>query len=156
MPVIRSEIFGYQLHPVDLAINKVLALAGRDEPRDLLDTMYVHENELGLGALVWAGAGKDPGFSPRSLFELLRRRGKVRAEDVARLHLARPVDVTELKQAWLTALESAEQFLQSRPPEEAGCLYYDPERGRFVQPEQGVEVNAHFGRPGGVLPRPMD
>src|SRR5690606_34538942 len=30
MPVFRSEEFGYQLHPVDLATNKVLALAGRD------------------------------------------------------------------------------------------------------------------------------
>ncbi|MFO7655159.1 MAG: hypothetical protein R6X25_15275 [Candidatus Krumholzibacteriia bacterium] len=40
MPVVKSEEFGYQLHPVDLATNKVLALAGRDELRVLLDTLY--------------------------------------------------------------------------------------------------------------------
>jgi hypothetical protein len=75
MPVIQSDRFGYQLHPIDLAVNKVLALAGRDEPRDLLDTLHCHEHVLSLGALVWAAAGKDPGFSPGSLLDLLRRRG---------------------------------------------------------------------------------
>jgi hypothetical protein len=153
MPVIKSDEFGFQLHPVDLAINKVLALAGRDEPRDLLDVLFVHENELGLGALVWAGAGKDPGFTPRSLLELLRRRGKVRAEDLGRLDLVHPIDLTELKQQWLEALESTERFVRSRPPEEIGCLYYDPAQDRFVQPKPDDRVVAHFGRPGGVLPR---
>jgi predicted nucleotidyltransferase component of viral defense system len=42
MPVIKSDAFGYRLHDIDLATNKVLALAGRDEPRDLLDTLYLH------------------------------------------------------------------------------------------------------------------
>ena len=32
MPTVRHERFGFVLHPTDLAINKVLALAGRDEP----------------------------------------------------------------------------------------------------------------------------
>jgi hypothetical protein len=47
------------LHPIDLAVNKVLALAGRDEPRDLLDTLYQHREVLCLGALCWAACGKD-------------------------------------------------------------------------------------------------
>ena len=29
MPVLQSEAFGFQLHPIDLATNKVLVLAGR-------------------------------------------------------------------------------------------------------------------------------
>jgi hypothetical protein len=155
MPVIRSEAFGYQLHPVDLAINKVLALAGRDEPRDLLDTVDCHEHVLGLGPLVWAAAGKDPGFSPLSLLELLRRRGRVREEDLARLHLSEPVDLQELKAAWLAALEEAEAFVRRRPPEEAGCLYHSPRLGRFVDPDRpgAGPVVLHFGQPGGILPR---
>jgi hypothetical protein len=28
-----------QLHPIDLAVNKLLALAGRDEARDFLDIL---------------------------------------------------------------------------------------------------------------------
>ncbi len=34
-PTLRDEIFGYVLHPVDLATNKVMAAAGRREVRDL-------------------------------------------------------------------------------------------------------------------------
>lgn len=34
MPPVRDERVGFLLHPVDLAVNKTLALAGRDEPRD--------------------------------------------------------------------------------------------------------------------------
>lgn len=158
LPVIRSEQFGYQLHPLDLAINKVLALAGRDEPRDFLDTLHCHAHVLSLGALVWAAPGKDPGFSPLSLLELVRRRGRVRPEDLARLRLAEPVDPHELKSEWLAALDDAETFVRRRPPEEAGCLYYAVDQRRFVDPDEpGLgPVVPHFGAPGGVLPRVLE
>ena len=32
-PALPDELFGYVLHPVDLATNKVMAAAGRREPR---------------------------------------------------------------------------------------------------------------------------
>lgn len=154
MPVIKSEAFGFQLHPIDLATNKVLALAGREEPRDLVDTIYLHQNVLALGALVWAATGKDPGFSPSSLLELLRRRGKVRPEDLARLHLSEPVDVKVLKQDWLSALDSAEGFIAKRSPDEAGCLYFSVSAKTFVDPDSSITGKSipHYGRPGGVLP----
>lgn len=154
MPVIKSDAFGYQLHPIDLATNKVLALAGREEPRDLVDTVYLHQNVLGLGPLAWAATGKDPGFSPSSLLEMLRRRGKIRPEELSRLHLSEPIDVKTLKLEWLAALEAAESFISGRPPDEAGCLYYSGRLETFVDPGTagaGLCV-AHFGRPGGVLP----
>ena len=40
LPPVMSEEAGYPLAPVDLAINKLLALVGRDEPRDYVD---IHE-----------------------------------------------------------------------------------------------------------------
>jgi hypothetical protein len=156
MPVMRHQFFGYQLHPVDLAVNKVLALAGRDEPRDLLDTIQCHQQILPLGAMVWAACGKDPGFSPLSLLELLRRRGKVRPEELARLHLARPIDTKELKAAWLGALEQAEAFVRARPATEVGCVYYSATLGHFVEPGPDGEALPHYGRPGGVLPRVVE
>ncbi len=55
-----QEETGFQLHPIDLAINKVLALVGRDEARDFLDVVVVDATVLSLGALVWAAAAKDP------------------------------------------------------------------------------------------------
>ncbi|MEX1051573.1 MAG: nucleotidyl transferase AbiEii/AbiGii toxin family protein, partial [Gemmatimonadales bacterium] len=124
MPLVRDPLGGLLLHPVDLAINKVLALAGRDEPRDFVDILYAHEHILSLGPLVWAAVGKDPGFTPLSLLELLKRRGRYRPTDFERLHLAEPFDLAGAKHTWLDALERAERFVRERPAEESGCLYY--------------------------------
>lgn len=158
LPTIRNEIAGYVLHPIDLAINKLLALVGRDEPRDFLDILDLHARTLSLGALCWAAAGKDPGFTPFSLLEILRRRGRYRPEDFARLTLREPVDLPSLKAQWLAALADAEAFVRSRPPSETGCLYYSPSAARFVVPGPGSPDDAvpHYGRPGGVLPRVID
>ncbi len=153
MPPIRDDRFGYLLHPADLAVNKVLALAGRDEPRDLVDTMHQHQQVLCLGAMCWAACGKDPGHTPLSLLGLLRRRGRVREEDIARLHVATPIELPQLKSQWLEALDSVEPFVESRPPEEIGCLYYSPSAEKFVDPREASDAAPHFGRPGGVLPR---
>jgi hypothetical protein len=154
MPIMRSDEFGYQLHPIDLATNKVLTLAGRDEPRDLLDTVYLHENVLPLGALVWAAVGKDPGYAPLSLLEMLRRRGRIRPEDLARFDLAVPIDLVQFKATWNAALQEAEDFVRSRPPAESGCLYFSASKRNFVSPDpmDAGDTAPHFGRPGGVLP----
>lgn len=156
MPTICDERVGFVLHPVDLAVNKILALAGRDEPRDVLDVLHFHRRVLALGALCWAACGKDPGFTPLSLLELLRRRGRVRKEDLARLDLVVPIDLQVLKQEWLEALDSVESFVTSRPSEEIGCLYYSAARRGFVDPREVSDSVPHFGRPGGVLPRIAD
>ncbi len=155
MPPVKNEFTGYQLHPIDLAINKTLTLAGRDEPRDFLDILYILKETLPLGALCWAAAGKDPGFTPMSLLELLKRRGRYRQEDFSRLMLKEKIDLVQLKQQWLAALEEAEAFIQQRPPSEIGCLYYSPEKERFIAPTKSDEKGCllHFGRPGGVLPQ---
>lgn len=158
MPLVRDPLGGLLLHPVDLAINKVLTLAGRDEPRDFVDVLFVHDRVLPLAGLVWAAVGKDPGFTPRSLLELLKRRGRPRPEDVGRLHLAIPFDVVTAKQTWLGALDDAEAFARARPPEELGCLYYETANARFVTPRSDMPLAAqgvvpHYGTPGGVIPQ---
>jgi hypothetical protein len=161
MPLVRDPLGGLLLHPVDLAINKVLTLAGRDEPRDFVDGLFVHRRILPLAGLCWAAVGKDPGLTPRSLLELLRRRGRHRPEDVARLHLAEPFDVVAAKAEWLAALADAETLGATRPIEELGCLYYSAREERFVVPRPGVALDAqgvvlHFGAPGGVIPRVIE
>jgi hypothetical protein len=83
----------------------------------------------------------------------LRRRGRVRSEDLARLNLAEAVDLHGLKSAWLEALDSVEPFVESRPPGEMGCLYYSASQQHFVDPRGVSDAVPHFGRPGGVLPR---
>lgn len=157
MPPVKDDLGGYLLHDVDLAVNKVLALAGRNEVRDFVDVLHLHRQVLPLGALVWAAAGKDPGFTPVSLLEQLRRRGRYRPEEVARLDLAQPVDLVRAKEDWLRALEEADAFIAGRPHDEVGALYWSPVEQRFVVPADGAataegEIMPHFGRPGGVLP----
>lgn len=134
------------------------ALAGRDEPRDYVDILYVHDRILPLGALCWAAVGKDPGLTPHSLLELLKRRGRPRPEELSRLHLVEPLDVVSSKKRWLRALDEAEAFVDTRPPEELGCLYYSRQHEGFVAPDPGASLEqqgivVHFGRPGGVLPQ---
>ncbi|MGE9289515.1 MAG: hypothetical protein ACQKBT_00910 [Puniceicoccales bacterium] len=152
MPPVKVEGIGFVLHPVDLAINKVLALSGRDEPRDLIDTLFVHEHILSLGALVWAAAGKDAGLNPAMLIELLQRKGKLREEDLRQMDMDTVPDLAELRFAWREALAAAKSFVESRSPEEAGCLYVDPESGRFIAPKKDQEVELHEATEGGVLP----
>jgi len=162
MPVIKHDEFGYLLHPIDLAINKLLALVGRDEARDYLDIHEIIKKHLPLGALCWAAAGKDPGFTPLSILEILKRRGKYRPEDFERLLLSTKIDLHQMKQNWLGYLGEAEIFIRSRPPQEVGCLYYSKKKKNFVAPlvlstklddSKGPEdPKPHFGRPGGVLP----
>ncbi len=160
MPLVRDPLGGLLLHPVDLAINKALVLAGRDEPRDFVDILFIHERVLPLGAVCWAAAGKDPGFTPLSLLELLKRRGRYRPEDFVRLDLAEPFDLVAAKTEWLAALDEADAFIRSRPPDEIGCLYWSSEAGEFVMPgadsRASAAVTPHFGRPGGVLPQVRD
>lgn len=89
---IKDELFGYRLHVVDIATNKVLAAAGRQAPRDVLDLLYIHERHLPLGAVIWAAVGKDPGFSPENLIAEIRRNARYRDDDYAALMMAEPID----------------------------------------------------------------
>ncbi len=72
-PLVAHDDFGLVLHPFDLATNKVLALAGRLEPRDWADVILSSERRQPLGYLAWAACGKDPGFSPAAILEQAAR-----------------------------------------------------------------------------------
>lgn len=158
MPTVYDKNIGFMLHPIDLAINKVLALAGRNESRDFIDVIYVHRTILSLGALCWAAAGKDPGFTPLSLLDLLQRRGRYHDADFQRLKLNHQmIDLRQLKTEWLGMLDDAAVFINARPGNELGCLYYSHTQSCFITPESGdVDFKLHFGKPGGILPRIVD
>jgi hypothetical protein len=156
MPVVSHPEVGFQLHPIDIAVNKLLALAGRDEPRDFIDVLYINRKILPLGPLCWAAVGKDPGFSPLSLLELLKRRGRYRTEDFSALMVVVPVDLAEMKVEWLRILDEADAFIRNAPPDQIGCLYYSRAAGTFVDPQRDAvagDFELHYGTPGGVLPR---
>jgi hypothetical protein len=126
--------FGYCLHPADLAANKVLALAGRTEIRDLLDVLYLDQTFLSLGAMAWAACGKDPGYTPPLLFDQMSRHVRFQQSDLQGEYLAHPVDLQELKKHWLAARDQAEALCARLPAEELGCLYLDADN-RPVTPD---------------------
>ena len=59
-PAMVDDLFGYVLHPVDLATNKAMAAAVRRELRDLVDLAAIHATILPLGAVIWAAVEKSP------------------------------------------------------------------------------------------------
>lgn len=132
---VRDETFGYRLHLLDLATNKVLAAAGRREPRDVLDLLHIHDRYLPLGAVVWAAVGKDPGFSPECLIAEIRRNARYRADDYADLATQEPVDAGAVSRRLKAALDEADAFVGAMPAGKEGLVYLA--QGRVVQPEPG-------------------
>jgi len=153
MPTVSLEGIGHVLHPVDLAVNKVLALGGRDEPRDWVDILYLDAKFISLGAMVWAAVGKDPGMNPEMLLGLLSRKGKIQRRDFDRLLLTPNLKLESLLAQWAKSLEEAKVFVNSRPPSEAGALYVRPDSGTFFTPLPGDAYELREARCGGVLPR---
>jgi Nucleotidyl transferase AbiEii toxin, Type IV TA system len=122
-PIVEDDLCGYSLHDADAAINKVLALAGRSEIRDFVDVLFLHDNYLSLGAMAWAGCGKDPGFTPEFLLDHATRHIAYTQADLDRLHLRVPIDLRGLKLKWLAALDEARSLVAALPADEVGCLY---------------------------------
>lgn len=155
-PIEPDADFGYCLHPTDIAVNKVLALAGRSEIRDYVDTLYLDRTSLRLGALCWAASGKDPGLTPWLVLDLAKRNVKYQPEDLAKLQLAKQTDLQQLKQQWLVAADAAAALFDRLPAEEMGCLYLDA-TGKAVTPDPAsaefANLVRHFGSVRGAWPR---
>src|SRR6516164_274615 len=91
-PTVPDEIFGYVLHPVDLAMNKVMAAAGRRELRDIVDLVMIHETILPLGAVIWAAVEKAPGFTPEGQIAEIRRNLHYPAAEWRALQSSQPLN----------------------------------------------------------------
>jgi hypothetical protein len=127
-PVQKDKRCGYRLHDADAAVNKVLALAGRNEIRDLVDVLHLHQSYLTLGAMAWAACGKDPGFTPDLLLDHAGRHTAYTQSDLDRLSLRAPLDIKSMKQCWLAALDEALRWVATLPPDDLGCLYLGRDR----------------------------
>jgi hypothetical protein len=120
-PLLRHEELGLTLHPFDLATNKLLALVGRGEPRDLVDALACHEGLQPLGYLAWAACGKDPGFSPRAILEHAAGSTRYSGPELAGLAFeGAPPDPGDILARWHEALGSAREIVGRLPPEQAG------------------------------------
>jgi hypothetical protein len=159
-PAVPDPVLGYRLHDADLAVNKVLAGAGRVKIRDYLDLIHLDESGLSLGALAWAATGKDPGMAPLLVLNEVSRNARYyRPEDLGEVRLARPVTVQDLKQKWLEMLRRARALVEVLPEPEVGCLYLDA-AGTVVTPDpespEFAGLKRHYGSWRGSWPRVVE
>jgi hypothetical protein len=153
-PTVRDETFGYVLHPVDLAMNKVMAAAGRRELRDIIDLVTIHEHILPLGAVIWAAVEKSPGFTPEGLIAEIRRNAANHpAAEWESLQIAEPLDPKAITARLRAALDQAEAFVARMPTDKLGLLFLD-DTGRPVQPdpERLDDYQTHAGQRRGQWP----
>jgi hypothetical protein len=151
-PTIPDRTFGFMLHPVDLAMNKVQAAASRRELRDVVDVVTVHENVLSLGAVIWAAVEKAPGLTPEGLIAEVRRNSNYPAADWRRLAATEPLDPLIVMPRLKMALDEAEAFVNKMPTDKVGLLFI--EDGKVVQPEPDRldDYQTHAGQRRGHWP----
>lgn len=159
-PAVPDPVLGFRLHDADLAVNKVLAGAGRVKIRDYVDMIHLDESGLTLGALAWAATGKDPGMAPLFVLDELSRNARYyRPEELNDVRLVRPTTVQALKEKWLPMLRRARFLVESLPEFEVGCLYLDA-AGKVVTPEPETAgfaaLKRHFGSLRGSWPRVVE
>jgi len=132
-PTMQDETFGYMLHPVDLAINKVMAAAGRRELRDIVDLVTIHETIKPLDAAIWAAVEKSPGFTPEGLIAEIRRNANYPAAEWRALQSSEPLDPKDITARLRSALAAAEAFVGRMPTDKMGLLFLKD--GEVVQPD---------------------
>lgn len=151
-PTLRDEVFGYVLHPVDLAMNKAMAAAGRRELRDLVDLVTVHQTILPLGAVIWAAVEKSPGFTPEGLIAEIRRNSNYPNSEWLNLISSEPLNPKDILGRLRGALDEAEAFVAQMPTEKAGLLFL--KGGHVIQPDPSRlgEYQTHAGQRRGQWP----
>jgi hypothetical protein len=104
-PVESDPLLCWKLHRFDALTNKALAMGARAETRDLVD-LVVNAESYALHSVIWAACAKDPGFTPLSLLEWMRRNARVQADVLTELGVQ--MSPVELKEKWLNLSAIAE------------------------------------------------
>ena len=158
LPLVPLPGGGVMLDPVDLAINKLVALANRREPRDLVDALYADAHILPFPALVWAVVEKNPGLNPASYLERFRRR-TLTPEDAAYLRFTGAYDVADAAQRYRMLVAATDAFIAENTQREPGALLQDRRTGAFFLPRSPTDwahTREHRGALGGVVAQPAD
>jgi hypothetical protein len=160
-PLVQHDELGLTLHPLDLATGKVLALVGRLEPRDFVDTLSCDLALQPLGYLAWAACGKDPGFSPAAILEFAVRSARYTDADLRGLDFEGAAPSAEqLSRRWKAVMTAAREIVALLPAEESGRVVLTregtPYRGSPAELREVLAANGlqfHEGRIRGAFPR---
>lgn len=156
-PIVKDELFGYVLHPIDLATNKVMAAAGRHKAGDAVDLLTIHNHVLPLGAVVWAAVEKAPGFTPEGLIaEIRRNAARYREEDLRAVPSNDVIDPKIFHSRLRAVLDEAEAFVVRMPTGKVGLLFLKD--GKIVQPDPDRldDYTTHAGQRRGHWPTSME
>ncbi len=132
-PAVADPDFGFVLHIADLAVNKLMAAAGRREARDVVDLLTIHDKHLSLGAVAWAALVVAPGFTPETLVAEIRRNARYRDDDFERLAATAEIDAGDVRKRLTAALDAAEIFMKAMPSDKVGLLFL--KNDKVVQPD---------------------
>ncbi len=152
-PAQQDPIFGWRLHDFDLAVNKILALAGRREPRDYVDLVAIHRSGCSIASLAWAACGKDAGLTPGLILDEITRNSSFTAEQIkASVDIEGDLDLPGLKRDFLDGVAAARDLFSTLPLEQAGHVYLDAEGRPCLPDPAGVaagSLSLREARPGG-------
>jgi hypothetical protein len=151
-PAQPDDLFGYVLHPADLATNKVSAAADRREPRDVLDLLTLNDRILPLGAAICAAVGRFPGQTPEEMLADIRRHSRFTMEEFQSLATEAPLEMREISRSIGAMLDGAESFIRLIPSEAIGVLFL--QNGIPVEPnlQELSKYERRSGSEAGVWP----
>jgi hypothetical protein len=114
--VVSQPEFGMRLSDADLAVNKVLAAAGRRQARDMIDLVTLADTYASLGALVWAAGAKSP-LGPGQMIEAIRRNANsLTADEIATVRTtATPPQRSDILGRLNTHLDRALKYVEIAP-----------------------------------------
>ena len=156
-PAVPDDVFGYMLHPVDLAVNKVAAAADRSVARDMIDLLTVHDRVLALGTAVLAAVGRAVGWTPEGMLAEIRRHvSSISREDYAQLATSAPFDIDAAVVRLRAIIGEADVFVRRMPPGCEGMLFLLD--GHPVQPDPAHldRYRRHAGKRRGHWPSSSD
>jgi hypothetical protein len=151
-PAQKDDLFGYVLHPADLATNKASAAADRRVPRDIVDLVTIHERILPLGAVITAAVGRFPGMTPEEMLAEIRRHGTFTADEFEALATEKPLDPREMHKRIKAMLDDAEAFIARLPSDAVGVLFLEGDKPVQPDPAELDRYRRHAGARRGHWP----
>jgi hypothetical protein len=151
LPALEDAELGFKLNQADLAVNKVLCAARRNEVRDAVDLLSIARHYCALGALAWAAAGKERDGNPLRLIPDIRSRAFGFAdEEVRAVHMeaSHAVSRAEMREGLGQALDEAYAYCEERAPADyAGHLFVDSEGRPIDADAAALAAGAAFPLP---------
>jgi hypothetical protein len=159
-PLIVDDLLGLTLHPFDLATNKILAMSGRLEPRDWIDSIECNRKIQQLGFLAWAASGKDPGVNPQMLLDDANRLHYSQAEIDTLDFEQKPESLALLSQEWKGAIGTGRKIIDQIPIDTLGQCVLDKSGTLYNKSVESLKediingkVYYHKGSIGGAWPQ---